>query len=165
MNSESQKAVEKKSKIRKFSSQFGRSGNPVRETVRMYPIAPLIINRQSTEEFHMKNIGTIPAGTRIAIDMYTLHFDPDLWGPVDLHIFYHERFETKHYSMTWIPFEAGPRNCVGMRFALMEFKMALVRLLKTYSLVNCSDKTNKCFEQLETGFCNYTKRSYYSFTT
>jgi cytochrome P450 len=39
-----------------------------------------------------------------------------------------------------------------MRFALMELKMALVRLLTTYSLVNCTGKTNKCFEQLETGF-------------
>jgi cytochrome P450 len=84
--------------------------------------------------------------------MYTLHFDPDLWGPVDPHIFYPERFETKRHPMVWIPFGAGPRNCVGMRFALMKLKMALVRLLKTYSLVDCSDKTNKCLEQLETGF-------------
>ncbi|CAF1568429.1 unnamed protein product [Didymodactylos carnosus] len=124
----------------------------IRETLRMYPIAPLIINRPSTEEFHIKRIGIIPAGTRIAIDMYTLHFDPDLWGPVDPHIFYPKRFETKRHPMVCIPSGAGPRNCVGMRFALIELKMALVRLLKTYSLVNCSDKTNKCFEQLETGF-------------
>ncbi len=39
-----------------------------------------------------------------------------------------------------------------MRFALMELKMALVRVLITYSLVNCSDKTKECFEKLETGF-------------
>jgi cytochrome P450 len=71
----------------------------VRETLRMYLIALLIINRQSTEEFHIKNIGTIPVGTRIAIDMYTLHFDPDLWGPVDPYIFYPEGFETKRHPM------------------------------------------------------------------
>ncbi len=71
----------------------------VRETLRMYPFAPLIINRQSTEEFHIKNIGTIPADTRIAIDMYTSHFDPDLWSPVHPHIFYPERFETKLHPM------------------------------------------------------------------
>jgi cytochrome P450 len=58
----------------------------VREIFRMYPIAPLIINRQSTEEFHIKNIGTIPAGTRTAIDMYTLHFDPMIYGDQLIHI-------------------------------------------------------------------------------
>jgi cytochrome P450 len=124
----------------------------IRETLRMYPIAPIVVNRQSIEEFHIENIGTIPAGTRIAVDMYTLHFDPDLWGPVDPHTFYPERFETKRHPMAWIPFGAGPRNCVGMRFALMELKMALVRLLKTYSIVSCGDETHKSFEQLKENF-------------
>ncbi|CAF1490887.1 unnamed protein product [Rotaria sp. Silwood1] len=58
----------------------------IRETLRMYPIAPVVINRQSTEELNIKNIGTIPVGTCVAVDMYGLHFDPDLWGPVDPHI-------------------------------------------------------------------------------
>ncbi|CAF2955596.1 unnamed protein product [Rotaria sp. Silwood2] len=121
----------------------------VRETLRMYPILPIVINRQSMEEFHIKDIGTIPAGTYIAVDIYHLHFDPDLWGPVDPHIFYPERFATKRHAMAWIPFGAGPRNCVGMRFALMELKMVLVRLLKTYSLVSCGNQTCKPFENLK----------------
>jgi len=124
----------------------------VREVLRMYPIAPLVVNRQSNEDFHIKGIGTIPAGTRIAADMYTLHYDPDLWGPVDPQIFYPERFETKRHPMAWIPFGAGPRNCVGMRFALMELKMALVRLLKTYSIVSCGEKTDQCFTNLKENF-------------
>jgi len=121
----------------------------VRETLRMYPIAPVVVNRQSTEEFYIKDIGKIPAGTRIAVDMYSLHFDPDLWGPVDPHTFYPERFMTKRHPMAWIPFGAGPRNCVGMRFALMEIKMAVVRLLKTYSFIGCGEKTHQSFENLK----------------
>ncbi len=124
----------------------------IRETLRMYPIAPIVINRQSTEDFYIKDIGTIPAGTCIAVDMYSLHFDPDLWGPVDPHEFYPERFATKRHPMAWIPFGAGPRNCVGMRFALMELKMALTRLLKTYSIIDCGEKTHKSFEQLKENF-------------
>jgi len=124
----------------------------IRETLRIYPIAPIAVNRQSTEEFYIKDIGRIPAGTRIAVDMYSLHFNPDLWGPVDPHTFYPERFATKRHPMAWIPFGAGPRNCVGMRFALMEIKMALVRLLKTYSVVDCGDKTHKSCEQLKENF-------------
>ncbi len=121
----------------------------IRETLRMYPIAPVVISRQSTEDFHIKGFGTIPAGTGIAVDIYRLHFDPELWGPVDPHTFYPERFATKRHPMAWIPFGAGPRNCVGMRFALIELKMTLVRLLKTYSLVSCDNETHKDFEKLQ----------------
>ncbi|CAF1145873.1 unnamed protein product [Adineta steineri] len=124
----------------------------IRETLRMYPIVPIAINRQSTEDFQIKGIGTIPAGTIIGIDMLTLHFDNDLWGPVDPHVFYPERFATKRHPMAWLPFGAGPRNCVGMRFALMEMKMTLVRLLKLYSLVSCGDKTEKAFKNLHEAF-------------
>ncbi|CAF1202831.1 unnamed protein product [Rotaria magnacalcarata] len=124
----------------------------IRETLRMYPIAPVVVNRQSTEDFYISGIGTIPAGTCIAADMFTLHFDADLWGPVDPHIFYPERFATKRHPMAWIAFGAGPRNCVGMRFAMMEIKILLVRLLKTYSIVDCGAPTHKSFEQLTETF-------------
>jgi thromboxane-A synthase len=120
----------------------------IRETLRMYPIVPVAISRQNVEDFHIKNFGTIPAGTAVTVDIYHLHFDPDLWGPVDPHIFHPERFATKRHPMAWIPFGAGPRNCVGMRFALTELKLILVRLLKTYSIIDCGDQTHKPFENL-----------------
>ena len=121
----------------------------VRETLRMYPIVPIAINRQSAEDFNIKNFGTIPAGTSITVDIYRLHFDPELWGPVDPHVFHPGRFATKRHPMAWIPFGAGPRNCVGMRFALTELKMILVRLLKTYSILDCGEETRKPFENLK----------------
>ena len=121
----------------------------IRETLRMYPIVPSVINRKNAEEYYIDRIGTIPVGTTIAVDIYSLHFNHDLWGPVDPYTFYPERFATKRHQLAWIPFGAGPRSCAGMRFALMETKVALIRLLTIYSFVDCGEKTHQSIEQLE----------------
>ncbi len=121
----------------------------IQETLRMYPIVPSVINRKNAEEFYIDRIGTIPVGTTISVDIYSLHFNPDLWGPVDPYTFYPERFATKRHQLAWIPFGAGPRSCVGMRFALMEIKAVLIRLLKIYSFVDCGEPTRQSIEQLE----------------
>ncbi|CAF1202619.1 unnamed protein product [Rotaria sordida] len=121
----------------------------IRETLRMYPIAPNAVTRQNTKEFHIDGVGVIPIGTSITANQYSLHFNPDLWGPVDPHTFYPERFTTKRHPLAWVPFGAGPRNCVGMRFALMEMKIVLVRLLKIYSIIDCGEQTRQSIEQLE----------------
>ena len=108
----------------------------IRETLRMYPITPVIINRECAEEIHVPGIGSISPGTKVTLDMYSLHYDSDLWGPVDPKTFYPERFATKRHRLAWVAFGAGPRNCVGMRFAFAEIKIALIRLLQKYTVLS-----------------------------
>ncbi len=40
---------------------------------------------------------------------------------------------------TYMPFGTGPRNCVGMRFALMEAKTAVVHLINKFKFVKSSN--------------------------
>ena len=66
-----------------------------------------------------------------------MHYDPELWGPVDPNQFYPPRFapEHKRNPLAFVAFGLGPRNCIGMKFALQELKFSLVKLLKKFEIV------------------------------
>ena len=56
------------------------------------------------------------------------------------------------------PFGVGPRNCIGMRFALMEIKMAICKLLLTFQLDPAEDTPVR--HQLLFHFLNTALRLY-----
>ena len=39
----------------------------------------------------------------------------------------------------YLPFGTGPRNCIGMRFAIMNMKLAVVRVLQNFSFKPCKE--------------------------
>ncbi|CAF1443287.1 unnamed protein product, partial [Didymodactylos carnosus] len=119
----------------------------IRETLRMYPIAPFIVNRKCNDDCTINGM-QIKHGMNFIIDMFSVHYDPVLWGPTDPNIFYPERFKTKRHPAAWLPFGIGPRNCIGLRFAMMEIKLTLIKILKCYTVLS-GEKTLSHFKEHE----------------
>ncbi|XP_054708508.1 cytochrome P450 3A5-like isoform X2 [Uloborus diversus] len=105
------------------------------ESLRLYPPIIFFVNREASTDVVYGKL-KIPKGASIQVPVYFLHHDPTFWNNPEE--FNPDRFspenKKKHDSMVFQPFGAGPRNCVGMRFARMEAKMALAKLLQKYKL-------------------------------
>lgn len=106
----------------------------IKETLRLYPSVPFI-GRITEEDFMLGDL-LVRKGTELSVHIYRLHHREDLYPEPKL--FKPERFlhgnGTKH-PFGYVPFSAGPRNCIGQRFAMIEMKSALLAVCRNFKLV------------------------------
>ncbi|NXE67494.1 CP3A9 protein, partial [Calcarius ornatus] len=111
----------------------------VNETLRVYPLGGRI-ERTCKKDVEINGV-IIPKGVVVTIPPYVLHRDPDYWPNPDE--FRPERFSKENKESidpyTYLPFGAGPRNCIGMRFALLILKVAIVSLLQHFTFQTCKE--------------------------
>ncbi|XP_054160060.1 cytochrome P450 3A11-like, partial [Oppia nitens] len=115
------------------------------ETLRHYP--PLLrLDREAMADVRLGGTGshnsiTIEKGLVAEIPVYAIHHDPGYYP--DPFSFQPDRFMPENRSKlipyTYLPFGAGPRNCVGMRFALLEAKLALAQLTRRFRFSRVPD--------------------------
>ncbi|KAG8179271.1 hypothetical protein JTE90_026735 [Oedothorax gibbosus] len=104
----------------------------IKEALRLYPSVPFI-GREVKKSFKVLN-HTITKGSLCFIFTYMLHRDPGSFPEperFDPERFFPENCVGRH-PYAYVPFSAGPRNCIGQKFALMEEKTILANILRRY---------------------------------
>ncbi|XP_057666258.1 cytochrome P450 4C1-like isoform X2 [Diorhabda carinulata] len=106
----------------------------IKESLRLYPSVPFI--SRSLEEDTIVNGYLLPNKAIVNIHIFDIHrnekdwpepekFDPDRFLP--------ENCVNRH-PYAYVPFSAGPRNCIGQRFAMLEIKAVLCGILRNFIL-------------------------------
>ncbi|XP_071631439.1 cytochrome P450 4g15-like isoform X2 [Temnothorax longispinosus] len=115
----------------------------IMETLRLFPPVPLIA-RHLNEDVKIGDY-ILPKSTTVLIVQFITHrlekyypnptvFNPDNFLP--------ERTQQRH-SYAYIPFSAGPRSCIGRKYALLKLKVLLSTILRNYRMI--SDTPDKDF--------------------
>uniref|UniRef100_A0A453KSQ5 Secologanin synthase n=1 Tax=Aegilops tauschii subsp. strangulata TaxID=200361 RepID=A0A453KSQ5_AEGTS len=112
----------------------------IHETLRLYPPATLL-PRMAFEDIRLGDLH-LPRGLSVWIPVLAIHHDESIWG-ADAHEFHPERFAAGRRSSAgagrFLPFAAGPRNCVGQAYALFEAKVVLAMLLANFRFTISDD--------------------------
>ncbi|KAL6656084.1 hypothetical protein ACP70R_006910 [Stipagrostis hirtigluma subsp. patula] len=107
----------------------------IKETMRMHPVAPLLVSRLSHKDAS-KGFYDIHAGTRVLVNTWSIGRDPALWDVPDE--FQPERFlrskvEVKGQDYELLPLGFSPRMCPGYSMALMLIQVSIANLLHGFS--------------------------------
>lgn len=110
------------------------------ETLRKYPPIPGVIRRSNREYTFADSNVTIDRHMLVLVPVYAIHhdaayypeperFDPDRFTPEAMRARPNEAF---------LPFGAGPRNCIGLRFARMQALIGLITVLRNFAVEPCA---------------------------
>jgi len=108
----------------------------MKEVLRLYPPAGLVMRTTTRDEIFSDTL--IPAKTRIIIPILILHQDPRYWSCPDE--FRPERWLDENggpcypasHKYAYLPFSAGPRNCIGQQFATTETKLIMAPIIRAF---------------------------------
>ncbi|XP_027359276.1 cytochrome P450 82A3-like [Abrus precatorius] len=116
----------------------------VKETLRLYPPAPLSSPREFTENctiggYHVKK------GTRLIPNLWKIHRDPSVWSdPLefkpDRFLTTHKHVDVRGQNFEFLPFGSGRRICPGMSLGLHMVDFTLANFLHSFEIMNPSSE-------------------------
>eukprot|EP01027_Heterolobosea_sp_BB2_P010572 GEZU01015503.1.p1 GENE.GEZU01015503.1~~GEZU01015503.1.p1 ORF type:complete len:527 (-),score=124.49 GEZU01015503.1:55-1635(-) len=105
-----------------------------KETLRLFP-AVVLIPKTCSEDVILDGYH-IPARTPINVFAWALHHNPKYYDNPEE--FRPERFDTRVsppiHPYAFIPFSAGSRSCIGMKFSQVESVLILAMVVKNYTI-------------------------------
>ncbi|KAB1259674.1 Leukotriene-B4 omega-hydroxylase 3, partial [Camelus dromedarius] len=108
----------------------------IKESLRLHPPAPTI-SRRCTQDIVLPDGRVIPKGVICLISIFGIHHNPSVWP--DPEVYDPFRFDPEHIKgrspLAFIPFSAGPRNCIGQSFAMTEMKVVLALTLLRFRVL------------------------------
>jgi cytochrome P450 len=115
-------------------SRLNYAEKVVKESMRLYP--PVwFLTRKASEDLELGGY-RVRKGTTLVMSMWAMHRDPRFYpGP---ETFNPERwssdFADRLPKFAYMPFGAGPRRCIGSRFAMMEATMIIAAVSQAFRL-------------------------------
>lgn len=113
----------------------------VNEVLRLYPSVPRNVRAANKDTYLVKGGGPdgqdpvfVKKGRSVVYSVYYMHRSKEMYGE-DAEEFRPERwFEERVKSIGWgyLPFNGGPRICLGQQYALTEVSYVIVRLLQSF---------------------------------
>lgn len=80
----------------------------------------------------------IKKGQEVNYSVHVMHHRADIWGP-DVEEFKPERWEGRRPGWEFLPFNGGPRICLGQQFALTEAGYVIVRMLQKFDGIQTNE--------------------------
>ncbi|XP_065910267.1 cytochrome P450 4F12-like isoform X2 [Dysidea avara] len=106
----------------------------IKESLRLYPLVSFTAKLLS-EDF-VSSGQRIPKGSWVGLGIHTMHHDPLVWN--DPEKYDPLRFSTeetkKMNPFAFLTFSAGPRNCIGQRFAMQELQVTIAYIVNKFLL-------------------------------
>jgi len=115
------------------------------ESLRLMPVVPAN-NRTAVRDTVLPLGGGIdgsspvfvPKGATVTYSPWSMHRRADFYGPDALE-FKPERWETLRPGWEYLPFNGGPRICIGQQFALLEASYTTIRLMQRFQRIEARD--------------------------
>ncbi|KAH8245839.1 hypothetical protein KR038_005016 [Drosophila bunnanda] len=109
----------------------------IKEAQRLYPSVPFI--GRFTEKDYVIDGDLVPKGTTLNLGLMMLGYNDRVFK--DPLKFRPERFEEqKPGPFEYVPFSAGPRNCIGQKFALLEIKTVVSKVVRNFQVLPALDE-------------------------
>ncbi len=129
----------------------------IRETLRLHPVAPLVVRQMKHHSVHLENGVTIPKGVAACVWLHAAHRDPAAWESPNTfkpsrwyEIHATDSMPTTSTTMpiklkktgkNYQPFASGQRSCVGQHVAMATLRVVFGQLLETFTF---SENKREC---------------------